>query len=430
MYRRCPYCAKLHVVSGSESPTSREQRIKSQGRNPSRLCQSRYRIAHKLTLGYRLEWFRVQLALKRHHYGPSYGIPLSRLEYTSSLPPSDSITGNIKARVINDELYLRTTTVLDIPYMKTRLQEGLPSVTVCNHCRVSPHIGTEFMTAILCQLESTSEERCRYCIELKQCNLCCTEWRVDRLSADKMSITSWHCFGKGQTPYDGRWTAQDSGLHYYQISRVEFIAGSIQKARSSQDKDVVRDSGSARSIEADVTQASQFAYKSRNTAEQGDALKEILDVRRTGRLVKARMKWWTRHRDPDWYRLKDLADNKELIIDYYTKHNEKPRPEWVNAMLNPEMGDSQEWEVQKIIDVKRVGRGFKVQAKWKGHEDLTWHPIQDFEGSKELLIEFYQKDPKEATQGVALGDRFGTARWVQNFTTSIGITRAQNLRSV
>ena len=55
----------------------------------------------------------------------------------------------------------------------------------------------------------------------------------------------------------------------------------------------------------------------------------------------------------------------------------------------------EEYEVEKILDVRKKGKGKEYLVKWKGwekEEDRTWEPEASLDGSKELLREFNEKN--------------------------------------
>ena len=65
--------------------------------------------------------------------------------------------------------------------------------------------------------------------------------------------------------------------------------------------------------------------------------------------------------------------------------------------------DEEEWEVDDILDAKKVGRGKKVQfcVKWKKYdEDKTWYNASGFEHSKNLVDNFYNRNPTKPRQAV------------------------------
>ena len=70
------------------------------------------------------------------------------------------------------------------------------------------------------------------------------------------------------------------------------------------------------------------------------------------------------------------------------QHNEPAPPVLVD--------DKKEWEVDNILDARRVGRSRKVQfrVKWKRYdEDKEWYDALGFEHSKDIVDDFYQRNP-------------------------------------
>ena len=53
----------------------------------------------------------------------------------------------------------------------------------------------------------------------------------------------------------------------------------------------------------------------------------------------------------------------------------------------------EEWEVEKILDAKKVRGQLRYLVSWKGFgkQDRTWEPIENLENAKETVEEFYKK---------------------------------------
>ena len=61
----------------------------------------------------------------------------------------------------------------------------------------------------------------------------------------------------------------------------------------------------------------------------------------------------------------------------------------------------EEYEVEKILDVRKKGKGKEYLVKWKGwerEEDRTWEPEASLEGSQDLLREFNEKKEAPAVE--------------------------------
>ena len=66
----------------------------------------------------------------------------------------------------------------------------------------------------------------------------------------------------------------------------------------------------------------------------------------------------------------------------------------------PDLVDGEEeYEVEKVIDAKQIGKKKKWHylIKWKGYSasDNSWEPEDNVQGSKELLEEFWKRNPKQ-----------------------------------
>ena len=66
------------------------------------------------------------------------------------------------------------------------------------------------------------------------------------------------------------------------------------------------------------------------------------------------------------------------------------------------MGDSVEYDVEKIIGKRKVNGHIQYKVKWKGYpnEDSSWEPIENLENSQEFVKAFdakYDKEMEEKT---------------------------------
>ena len=84
------------------------------------------------------------------------------------------------------------------------------------------------------------------------------------------------------------------------------------------------------------------------------------------------------------------------------KASADPFPGQHNDPAPPVIVDNkEEWEVNDILDARKVGRGRKVQfrVKWKGYDkDKTWYDASGFEHSKEVVDDFYHRNPTKPRQ--------------------------------
>ena len=85
--------------------------------------------------------------------------------------------------------------------------------------------------------------------------------------------------------------------------------------------------------------------------------------------------------------------NESLLTPYEKpqyKVQQKPKPP------PPELIEGEkEYEVEKIRDSRRKGRGIQFLIKWKGYtsEEDSWEPRKNLGNAKKLLEEFHRKFP-------------------------------------
>ena len=54
-----------------------------------------------------------------------------------------------------------------------------------------------------------------------------------------------------------------------------------------------------------------------------------------------------------------------------------------------------EYEIDFIVKARKWGKGIRFLVHWKGypHEDDTWEPRANLSHAKEILADFYRKNP-------------------------------------
>jgi hypothetical protein len=86
--------------------------------------------------------------------------------------------------------------------------------------------------------------------------------------------------------------------------------------------------------------------------------------------------------------LKHYCDGSEAFPDRPIPLT-RPPPEAVDSNGNPQ------WEVDKILDHRRIGRTKRLQylVSWKGYPiwESTWEPIENLEGALDLVTAYNQK---------------------------------------
>ena len=253
--RLCHYCQKLHTVTGNECPRYNGRIMQRNGTVRGWAPSCRPDDRQYLGLSYFLYWDHVQLAMRRYRRGVDHGISLGQFTYDGKLrrsflyPPYQRM--EMSARIINGELYLRQ---IYSTYISSANRKVNPKVELIERIIICPHIQTTFVYDVKVQkllyqanpldthiLRLTNQNVGRGgrggCESVKQCSGCHTEYRVDKIGAEKIMITAWYNYGTGESPWDPKWQlhgakgrkpAEDTGLN--------FVAGSIYGAWIGQDK--------------------------------------------------------------------------------------------------------------------------------------------------------------------------------------------------
>jgi hypothetical protein len=86
--------------------------------------------------------------------------------------------------------------------------------------------------------------------------------------------------------------------------------------------------------------------------------------------------------------LKEYRDGTDLFPN-------RPQPLTRPAPVAKEDSGAPEWEVERILDHRTVGRSKRVQylVEWKGYplHEATWEPIENLDGALDTVIEYNQK---------------------------------------
>ena len=197
---------------------------------------------------YQLEWSHVQLAMQRHRYGPEHGISLANLGFKGCVTKDKPGYAKIEARIINNELFLRKTVSMDITPANFRHEKKVESLRICPHIEAKgwtssgpptlltrcPDIDIE--EGFLYQCTHAVSKTCITCTMLRNCPLCYTEFQVERPAEDKMLVTVWYAYGKGESPKDPKWESR-SPLEWAGYELKNFEAGSVRGAWESQDQE-------------------------------------------------------------------------------------------------------------------------------------------------------------------------------------------------
>lgn len=78
-----------------------------------------------------------------------------------------------------------------------------------------------------------------------------------------------------------------------------------------------------------------------------------------------------------------------------------PLPGQHNDPLPPVVvNDKEKWEVDDILDAKKHGKRVLFRVKWKRYdEDKQWYPSTNFDNSKKIVEDFYERHPGKPRAG-------------------------------
>ena len=86
-------------------------------------------------------------------------------------------------------------------------------------------------------------------------------------------------------------------------------------------------------------------------------------------------------------------------VDLLSPHPPEFYPQRKPAPQPPiEIEGEPEFEVQEILDCKRVAGKLRYLVRWEGYgpEDDTWEPLVHLPRAKEAIEEFYRSHPRKA----------------------------------
>jgi hypothetical protein len=84
-----------------------------------------------------------------------------------------------------------------------------------------------------------------------------------------------------------------------------------------------------------------------------------------------------------------------LLEPYHRRSGEEP----VNELPPEPIENEPEWEVEAILDDRRVGRGEQFRVRWKdyGPEDDTWEPARNLRNAGEMLQAYKEQRSQRPT---------------------------------
>ncbi|KAL2063735.1 hypothetical protein VTL71DRAFT_5540 [Oculimacula yallundae] len=233
----CNGCGNLHLSSTVPGPGDKHTRQQPMSCIPASTLGGYY-VDNVLPISdyfcnYSLRFAHVQLALKRHRYGPPHGISLQDLGYSEiRLIGHNAFFFTVEARIDAEtgELLLRSQEwIVSMQHPRSHFMSRSMNHGVCQHlmtyhgelglddtltgimrCRVSHNQthGIDPRNSVPGRQESTCD-----CMRLHQCQVCPMEYHLDivdlRNVGETLCVTKWFNLGCGSSAQDPLWRGHE-----------------------------------------------------------------------------------------------------------------------------------------------------------------------------------------------------------------------------
>lgn len=261
----CDECQNLHPVFGTEGPFKSSFRRKKlamwEMEHRDRLkCLKRDPLFGMKSLkinSYEVLQKDVCLALKRHHYGATYGIHLATF---LGHERKAWIVSIYQARIISDELFIHWETRAKI--MPGTRAEIIPRRVeprwaepfgVCIHLRNNLFPSKDrdwdmqrncappdsFFQHYQCVISHSAGKDCVICSGVKQCPACFMEYTINKQGENTVRVSAWFNLGTGRSE-DKKWRSHIESIsnNSRRWQPVSFPPGSIYEAWKQEESKV------------------------------------------------------------------------------------------------------------------------------------------------------------------------------------------------
>ena len=77
------------------------------------------------------------------------------------------------------------------------------------------------------------------------------------------------------------------------------------------------------------------------------------------------------------------------------------------------IGNEPEWEAEKILDHRKQQNRHEFLVHWKGFppDDDSWEPIENLEGSQELIAKYWQENCETGTDAPTMSSHYIAHTW-------------------
>jgi hypothetical protein len=166
--------------------------------------------------GYVLRFHHVRLALAHAVYGPSHGIPLSSLTYTSSTKGKiygKTVLGRVVVtpKLCNGRVLLKSAFSLIFPACITSRKNILSHIwPILPHILVGHRDSENGHTGLMAAIDNVVRRGWTYPLA-QNCGRCLTDWSVGMYTVGphrvQLVVESWRDLGDGKSPFEQGWRA-------------------------------------------------------------------------------------------------------------------------------------------------------------------------------------------------------------------------------
>ncbi|KAM3065285.1 hypothetical protein ACMFMF_011224 [Clarireedia jacksonii] len=233
-YFVCYRCVQLHSSSAIQWPRIIPKTLTHcLGEEPA--------FDHCLQSELFLRFPHIQLAMNRHHLGPSYGFPLEAFQSTEGIESDfyrNIVLLSVDAQIVSNELLMRSQQWVLLPHnRRDELVTKCLSFRLCRHIWALGKGGDNLPTLIKSRLDIL-EEQGRCCTSTAQCLKCPMDFVMDIVDLGERGIagclTRWINLGTGLHPADPKWRSHLGKLLPQGVTYEPHPLGSIRSSFENQ----------------------------------------------------------------------------------------------------------------------------------------------------------------------------------------------------
>jgi len=219
-------------------------------------------------------------------------------------------------------------------------------------------------------------------------------------------LVKWKNFEKEE---DQTWEPMDNLAESREIVAL-FEKKLMEKKEETELKTPTQPSESSKQARSHSLTAAVNDVEETKELEDDYEVEKILEKRGKGKKLEYLVKWknFEKEEDQTWEPMDNLAESREIVelfekelfgkkanADIIITPKKVSKREKSNSVTPSKNGgvaeEKDEYEVEKILNVREAEMGREYLVKWKGwekEEDQTWEPENSLKGSKKLMKEF------------------------------------------